>query len=245
MSHVTDAKEPPEGFLSSSAPTLKGLELQEEETVTFAPSLWACLTVGGKPLARLRRVCICGRGVTPQSTLPPCEVVRGVLSCPLQAFPDITVMLATVSLELSAVISQKEKQMERPRGDVSVSLTGKRPFWKLALLVPQTPDPAGSVSSHLVARDVNQTDLFSLLILALATFIYGFLYQQSGFPGGSAGKESACTAGDLGSIPGSGRSPGGRNGNLPQYSCLENPADPGAWRAAAHGSTKSRTQLSD
>ena len=117
MSHVTDAKEPPEGFLSSSAPTLKGLELQEEETVTFAPSLWACLTVGGKPLARLRRVCICGRGVTPQSTLPPCEVVRGVLSCPLQAFPDITVMLATVSLELSAVISQKEKQMERPRGD--------------------------------------------------------------------------------------------------------------------------------
>ena len=44
-----------------------------------------------------------------------------------------------------------------------------------------------------------------------------------GFPGGSAGKESACSAGDLGSIPGSGRSPGGGHGNPLQYSCLENP----------------------
>ena len=43
-----------------------------------------------------------------------------------------------------------------------------------------------------------------------------------GFPDGSAGKESACNAGDLGSSPGSGRSPGERNGNLLQYSCLEN-----------------------
>ena len=44
-----------------------------------------------------------------------------------------------------------------------------------------------------------------------------------GFPGGSAGKESACNIGDPGSIPGSGRSPGGGNGNLLQQSCLENP----------------------
>ena len=44
-----------------------------------------------------------------------------------------------------------------------------------------------------------------------------------GFPGGSEGKESACNAGDLGSIPGLGRSPGGGHGNTPQYSCLENP----------------------
>ena len=43
-----------------------------------------------------------------------------------------------------------------------------------------------------------------------------------GFPGGSDGKESACSAGDLGSIPGSGRSPGEGNGNPLQYSCLEN-----------------------
>ena len=46
---------------------------------------------------------------------------------------------------------------------------------------------------------------------------------QKGFPGGSAGKESACNAGDLGSIPGLGRSPEGGHGNPLQYSCLENP----------------------
>ena len=45
------------------------------------------------------------------------------------------------------------------------------------------------------------------------------------FPGGSEGKASACNAGDLGSIPGSGRSPGGGNGNPLQYSCMENPTD--------------------
>ena len=44
-----------------------------------------------------------------------------------------------------------------------------------------------------------------------------------GFPGGSDGKETACNAGDLGSIPGLGRSPGGGHGNPLQYSCLENP----------------------
>ena len=46
-----------------------------------------------------------------------------------------------------------------------------------------------------------------------------------GFPGGSAGQESACNAGDLGSIPGLGRSPGEGNGNPLLYSCLENPMD--------------------
>ena len=48
-----------------------------------------------------------------------------------------------------------------------------------------------------------------------------------GFPGGSDGKESACTTGDPGLIPGSGRSPGEGNGNPPQYSCLENSMDRG------------------
>ena len=47
--------------------------------------------------------------------------------------------------------------------------------------------------------------------------------------GGSEGKASACSAGDLGSIPGLGRSPGEGNGNLLQYSCLENPMDREAW----------------
>ena len=50
-----------------------------------------------------------------------------------------------------------------------------------------------------------------------------------GFPAGSGGKESACSAGDLGSIPGLGRSPGEGNGNTLQYSCLENPHGQRSW----------------
>ena len=52
---------------------------------------------------------------------------------------------------------------------------------------------------------------------------YYWLYAIKGFPGGSDGKESACSAGDLGSIPELGRSPGGVYGNLLQFSCLDNP----------------------
>ena len=66
-----------------------------------------------------------------------------------------------------------------------------------------------------------------------------------GFPGGSEVKASACKAGDLGSISGSGRSPGEGNGNPLQYSCLENPMDGGAWWATVHRVAKSWTQLSD
>ena len=57
-------------------------------------------------------------------------------------------------------------------------------------------------------------------------------------------KSSACNIGDLGSIPGLGRSPGGGNGNPLQYSCLRNPRDRGAWWATVHGVTKSQTGLS-
>ena len=60
-----------------------------------------------------------------------------------------------------------------------------------------------------------------------------------GFPGGSDGKASACNAGDLGSIPGLGGSPGEGNGNPFQYSCLENSMDRGAWRATVYGIAKS------
>ena len=66
-----------------------------------------------------------------------------------------------------------------------------------------------------------------------------------GFPHSSVSKESACNAGDLGLIPGLGRSPGEGNGNPLQYSCLENPMGRRAWWATVHGVTKSRTQLSD
>ena len=57
--------------------------------------------------------------------------------------------------------------------------------------------------------------------------------------------DNAGDAGDGGSIPGSGRSPGGGNGNALQYSCLENTMDRGAWWATVHRVAKSWTQLSD
>ena len=59
--------------------------------------------------------------------------------------------------------------------------------------------------------------------------------RKEGFPGGSVVKNPPANAGDLGSIPGSGRSPGGGNGNLLQYSCLENPMDRGPWWATVDG----------
>ena len=65
------------------------------------------------------------------------------------------------------------------------------------------------------------------------------------FPGSLDGKASAYDAGDPGSIPGLGRSPGEGNGNPLQYSWLENPMDRGAWWATVHGVAKSRTRLSD
>ena len=70
-------------------------------------------------------------------------------------------------------------------------------------------------------------------------------YIACSFPGGSYGKESTCNAGDPASIPGSGRSPGEGNGNPPQYSCLENTVDSGAWQATVHRVAKSQTRLND
>ena len=67
------------------------------------------------------------------------------------------------------------------------------------------------------------------------------LYTSMGFPGGSDSNESACNAGDPGSIPGLGRSPGEGNGYPFQYSCLENSMHRGAWWATFHGIAKSQT----
>ena len=64
-------------------------------------------------------------------------------------------------------------------------------------------------------------------------------------PGGLNSKESACNAGDLGSIPRLGRSPREGNGNPLQYACLENSIDRGAWWVTVHGVAKSWSQLSN
>ena len=83
------------------------------------------------------------------------------------------------------------------------------------------------------------------MVQAVQTVVLLSAFYLMGFPGGSEVKVSACNVGDLGLIPGSGRSPGEGNGNPLQYSCLENPKDKGAWWATVHGVAKSRTRLSD
>ena len=76
--------------------------------------------------------------------------------------------------------------------------------------------------------------------------MYGYistLLLYMALPWWLSGKESGCNAGDMGLIPGSGRSPGEGNGNPPQNSCLENPTDRETWRAIVYRVEKSLTQL--
>ena len=114
----------------------------------------------------------------------------------------------------------------------------------LPVLCPQRPrregcDVAGACEWALV-RD----GLCRGQVICLGAFAVKWGWQR-GFPHSSVGKESACSVGDPGSIPGLGRSPGEGNGNPLQYSCLENPMDGGACQAIVHGVTKSWTRLSD
>ena len=74
--------------------------------------------------------------------------------------------------------------------------------------------------------------------VSVGGFLRDCMLAFKGFPGGAEVKASACNVGDLGSIPGSGRSPGEENGNPLQYSCLENPMDGGVWWAIVHGSQR-------
>ena len=74
---------------------------------------------------------------------------------------------------------------------------------------------------------------FVIYFLKILSYIY-----RLGFPGGSNGKESTCNAGDLGSVPGLGRSPREGNDNGLHYSGLENSIDRGAWQATVHGVAK-------
>ena len=87
--------------------------------------------------------------------------------------------------------------------------------------------------------------LFLLLLPVLGGICDNVMW---GFPGGAVVKNPPANAGDardMGLIPGSGRSPGGGNGNPLQYSCLENPMDRGAWQATIYGVAKSQKQLSN
>ena len=70
---------------------------------------------------------------------------------------------------------------------------------------------------------------------------FTWLCKKLGFSGGSVGKEATYNAGDMGSIPGLGRSPGKGNDNPLQYSCLGNPMDRRIWQATVHGAAKNQT----
>ena len=78
-------------------------------------------------------------------------------------------------------------------------------------------------------------------VLNAEMFMSALQLKYSGLPWWLSGKESACNAGDPGSTPGLGRSPGEGNGNPLQYSCLENSMDRGAWWATVHAVAKSQT----
>ena len=87
--------------------------------------------------------------------------------------------------------------------------------------------------------------LFPLKFLKVCLFIYSSDWGLCNFPGGSAGKASACNARDPDLIPGLESFPGEGNGNPLQYSCLENSMDIGTWWCIVHGITRSWTQLMD
>ena len=89
---------------------------------------------------------------------------------------------------------------------------------------------------------------FFLKIIFIIWCFFGFIHILGVFPDDKVIKNlpaNAEDARDAGSIPGLGSSPGAGNGNLLQYSCLENPTDRGAWWATVHGVTKSWTRPSD
>ena len=98
-----------------------------------------------------------------------------------------------------------------------------------------SPKNAGSQQKLKEVKNLHAKQETLVLFLALEDQLEEGKATHS-FPCDSAGKESACNAGDLSPIPGLGRSPG--EGNL-EYSCLENPMDRGAWQATVHGVTES------
>ena len=121
-----------------------------------------------------------------------------------------------------------------------------RPLRGARKTVRQTIHAAISVASFplLCGRSLHLWILVTWLSLR-TQITEGLLKIWSISSRGSDHKESTCNVGDLGLVPGLGRSPGGGHDNPLQCSCLENPMDRGAWPATGHGVAKSQTRLSD
>ena len=109
-------------------------------------------------------------------------------------------------------------------------------------------------SSRLISFGIDCFDLLAVLVTLKSLLQYHSsklsvlqcsVFFMAHLLHGSDGKEFACNAGDLVSIPGLGRSPGEGNGYPLQYSCLKNSMNRGAWQATVHGVTKSQTLLCD
>ena len=115
--------------------------------------------------------------------------------------------------------------------------------WLPARLTPATQDSNVTfpVTSMLYPSHTHIHAHILTHALSLFPSLFTSLTLTVDFPGGSDGEASAYNAGDLGSIPGSGRSPGEGNGTPLQYSCLENPMDGEAWWATVHGVAESDT----
>ena len=183
------------------------------------------------------------RGKRPTSRCCGCcrLLTRGV---PLSS----SVLMADVALGPTAGL----RLISSPRGRVQLGGVSAREPWFSRRL--ETVGGAGRHVPHstsILCVDVHgcpDHEMPTHAYLPLTPFKSHFQsilrIRKQGFPGGSEGKASACSAGGLGSIPGSGRCPGEGNGNPLQYSCLESPTDGVAWRATAMG-PQSRTGPSD
>ena len=123
---------------------------------------------------------------------------------------------------------------------VMTGASGEQELW-------MTPLPAEYSQCIWFTKRQDQPPLYLTLLLThwqcvvippYTDIILNQLFVHRGLPWGLSSKESACNAGDMGSIPGSGRFPGEGNGNLLQYSCLGNLMDRGDWQATVHGGCK-------
>ena len=142
--------------------------------------------------------------------------------------------------------SAKESAWDAEMQDTWVPWVGKilwRRVWPPTLIfLPGDSHGQRSSASYSPRgrKEMDMTEWAQAPSMSVCVYIY-----VSGFSCSSVGKEAACSAGDPGSIPGLGRSPGEGNGNPLQYPYLENLMDRGAWWATVHGVAKSQAWLRD